>query len=88
MRCSGRETAISRSKRAKGHTLADIYDDRLFSFVDAYVKPHTDARIIRCFSLHGSSVSEGIAIFRQDSHYIHASQISTGLHVPQTGNVR
>lgn len=57
----------------------------MFGSVDAVTQPYSNASIVRSLSLHGRCVIERITVFRPDSHHVHASEISTGLYVLETG---
>lgn len=63
----------------------DLPDDRPISDHHARVASHPHAGAVRSVPLHGRSFPQGSTVLRQDTHHVHASQVSAGLHVLEEG---
>lgn len=87
--CSTRwEATIPWSARTTCHAYFYIFNDRMLGSVDPVAKSHSNAGIIWSLSLHGRGIVERATVLWSYSHHVHASEISTGLYVLETGKHR
>lgn len=83
---SRRKTSIFGCSRATCDSCVNIFDNRMLCIPYTIIKSYSNAGFIRCILVHGSRFIEGSPIIRSNLDYVHASQISTRLHVLETGN--
>ena len=88
VRRAGGEATVPRRQGATCHPRAHLLHHRPVGFPNADAWSHSDARTLRRVLVHGSSVTEGVAVLRQNTDHVHAEQVPTRLHVLETGKLK